>query len=48
MNAPTLPSAAGPAWVVETHALTNRFHHVTAADGLTLAVCEGQVFGLPP
>jgi ABC-2 type transport system ATP-binding protein len=36
----------GPAWVIETHALTKRFHHVTAVDGLTLAVSEGQVFGL--
>ena len=28
------------------NSLTKRFHHVTAVDGLTLSVSEGQVFGL--
>jgi ABC-2 type transport system ATP-binding protein len=46
MNAQTLPPAAEPAWIIETHALTKRFQHVTAVDGLTLAVSEGEVFGL--
>ena len=40
------PLAAETAWIIETHALTKRFHHLTAVDGLTLAVSEGQVFGL--
>ena len=33
-------------WIIETQLLTKRFHHVTAVDGLTLSVSEGQVFGL--
>ena len=40
------PLAAEPAWIIETHSLTKRFHQLTAVDGLTLAVSEGQVFGL--
>ena len=40
------PHVAQTAWIIETHALTKRFHHVTAMDGLTLAVSEGQVFVL--
>jgi ABC-2 type transport system ATP-binding protein len=40
------PFVAEPAWIIETHSLTKRFHHLTAVDGLTLAVSEGQVFGL--
>jgi ABC-2 type transport system ATP-binding protein len=40
------PLAAETAWIIETHSLTKRFHHLTAVDGLTLAVSEGQVFGL--
>jgi ABC-2 type transport system ATP-binding protein len=38
--------AAQTAWIIDTHALTKRFHHLTAVDGLTLSVGEGQVFGL--
>ena len=37
-------TVAEPAWIIETHALTKRFHHLTAVDELTLAVSEGQVF----
>jgi ABC-2 type transport system ATP-binding protein len=41
-----VPLAAEAAWIIETYSLTKRFHHVTAVDGLTFAVSEGQVFGL--
>ena len=32
--------------VIETHDLTKRFKHVTAVDGLELAVHKGEIFGL--
>jgi ABC-2 type transport system ATP-binding protein len=41
-----VPLEAAPTWIIETQSLTKRFRHVTAVDGLTLAVSEGQVFGL--
>jgi hypothetical protein len=28
------PLAAEPAWIIETHSLTKRFHHLAAVDGL--------------
>jgi ABC-2 type transport system ATP-binding protein len=40
------PHGAETEWIIETHSITKRFHHLTAVDGLTLAVSEGQVFGL--
>src|ERR1019366_811757 len=40
------PSANAPVWIIETQALTKRFHHVTAVNAMTLAISEGQVFGL--
>ncbi len=40
------PHKAATNWIIETHSLTKRFNHLTAVDGLTLAVSEGQVFGL--
>jgi ABC-2 type transport system ATP-binding protein len=40
------PLVAETVWIIEPHSLTKRFHHVTAVDGLMLAVSEGQVFGL--
>jgi hypothetical protein len=52
MNEPTEVPPAGPdrahltaepAWIIETSALTKRFHQLTAVDALTLSVSEGQV-----
>ncbi len=36
----------GQEWAIETQGLTRRFRHVTAVDGLDLAIRRGEVFGL--
>jgi ABC-2 type transport system ATP-binding protein len=33
-------------WAIETQGLTRRFRHVTAVDGLDLAIRRGEIFGL--